>query len=154
MNRYLNFKFKNRNALFLSRVSILEIFFFYIYSPFTHFIFLHLHSSIRLRLLLLVVLFKFGGKYIKMNDHINLNNEFISSDILLAKTAEFSNPVRPPRIKKHRISSISENNELQTVDLPLTNLEQKTISNRLNSFLKEFPHTAKVKLKLRFSYLV
>lgn len=75
---------------------------------------------------------------------------------MLRDSLEFSNPTRPPRLKKHRNTSsvISENQESQNVDLAESISEHKTVQNRLSSFLKGFPQTAKVKLKSKLSNLV
>lgn len=78
------------------------------------------------------------------------------SEPMLRDSLEFSNPTRPPRLKKHRNTSsvISENQESQNVDLAESISEHKTVQNRLSSFLKGFPQTAKVKLKSKLSNLV
>lgn len=91
-----------------------------------------------------------------MKTDIKSNEEMFISEPILRNSLEFSNPTRPPRVKKHRNTSsvMSENQESQNVDLVDSIPEHKTVQNRLSSFLKGFPQTAKVKIKSKLSNLV
>lgn len=91
-----------------------------------------------------------------MKTDINTNENLIILEPTLKNSLEFSNPIRPPRVKKHQYTSsvTSENPDSFNVDLADSIPEHKTVQNRFSSFLKGFPQTAKEKLKTKLSNLV